>query len=257
MIRMLVPILLALSCLPAQTTTTYVDARYNKLKPGMTPVFEEYQKLIFGKGEPAQLRSDPEHLGAAMLRRVFPTGEAKDHDTLFLSFSAKPPRWGSPLSPEYLAAIGVTAAENTAKLNSYRTVVRSELWTDVYRHGALKKGDLVQIRFMKPPPGATESYLEVNAEYESEIRAQMVKQGVMNGQQLYRLWGATEQAHHTFVSLFAYPSSEALFKNWPSRIDLFRSAHSGKNYGRYLEKYNHSSNMVDAIVYRVSDAVLR
>ena len=67
-----------------------------------------------------------------------------------------------------------------ANLASLRTSVKVEIWTDIYRHGAISEGDYVQIRYIDPPKGKASDYIEMTRQYDSAMRAALVKKGIMN-----------------------------------------------------------------------------
>ena len=152
---------------------------------------------------------------------------------------------------------GMTETEYLAMQASLRTIVKMEIWTDIYRHGSISEGDFVQVRYMDPPKGKAGDYVEMTRQYESAMRAAMVQKGVMNGQQLFRLWGTEEEAPYNFVNLIAYKNSADVFKSWPSRTKSFSGVFPNGNYSTYLDHYRETSNVAKYVVYRVVSATWR
>ena len=246
--------------LVAQTTqpTTYVRAIYGKWKEGKSAEGERFTKEVADKGSVAAMALNPDQIGRLRLKRIFPSGNEIGHDYIFLSFSKTPPNLDNSQAPAgFLKGAGMAETEYLAKQASLRTTVKMEIWTDIYRHGSISEGDFVQIRYMDPPKGKAGDYVEMTRQYESAMRAALVQKGVMNSQQLFRLWGTEEEAPYNFVNLVAYKNSADLFKTWGSRTQGFKEVFPNGSYSAYDEHYRETSNVTKYVVYRVVSATWR
>ena len=246
--------------LVAQTTqpTTYVRAIYGKWKEGKSAEGERFTKEVADKGSVAAMALNPDQIGRLRLKRIFPSGNEIGHDHISLFFSKTPPNLDNSQAPAgFLKGAGMTDTEYLAMQASLRTTVKMEIWTDIYRHGSISEGDFVQVRYMDPPKGKAGDYVEMTRQYESAMRAAMVQKGVMNGQQLFRLWGTEEEAPYNFVNLIAYKNSADVFKSWPSRTKSFSEVFPNGNYSTYLDHSRETSNITKYVVYRVVSATWR
>lgn len=237
--------------------TVYGSASYLLTKPGKTEARRARLEKYINVGMAEVMKANPDFLGSLVLELAYPSPKEMGHDSIIVGFSKKPPTFGGRISQVLLKAMGESEEEYRATLEANRTLEKSEVWTSVYRHGSFPKGGLVRIGFVDPPKGMAAEYLEMTRELESGVRAEIVKTGTRAGMQLFQLWGTAEEAPYNFVQIEAATNAEELHKSLGSRIDLFRAAHPGKVYGRYLERYNEASNMSKWAVYRITQVLMR
>jgi hypothetical protein len=251
--------LLVLSALAAQAQTpaVYATATYSNWKPGMAEKGRARHKEFVEKVAPAR-SENPNARGFLVLERVFPTSMEAGHDYIFVSFSRTPPTFSGQIASHVLKAFGQTSVQYRASLNEFRSAQKQEIWTDVYRHGSFTKGGMVRISYVDPPANKTLDFLDMTRTYESAIRAEIVKRGTYQAQQLFQLWSTAQEEPYNFVHLAACPDSSCFFKGLGNRIDLFRAAHpNDPNYSRYVERYNASSTIRKYAIYRINEVALR
>jgi hypothetical protein len=149
----------------------------------------------------------------------------------------------------------MTREEWDAKRMALDETERQEVWTNVFRHGSLEKGDIVKLSFVNPPMGKTADYLDVMGEYESGVQAQYVQDGRLRSAGLWRLWNAREDAAYNFVRFEVYKDAAGLAAGLGNRQEVFRKAHPWKDYLRYVLHYDAVSSASTFGVYRVDAAI--
>lgn len=242
----------ALLASTASAQDIYLRAIYTQWKPGMQQEGQRFITDVASKTAVNWLKADADAVGQVTMSRVLPGGNEIAYDRLRLVMTNKPPTLGGGGQPgSYLEGTGLTPAEFTGKLNSFMTTVRTEIWQSIYRHGSIKQGDFVQVRMMDPPAGKTAAFLDYTKNYESAMRAQIVKDGPATGMEMWRLRLVPEEAADNFVGLVVYPNSEAVYKSFGNREALFRKVHPGKDYHAYREAGDAVTHAVRYVTYRV------
>ena len=187
--------------------------------------------------------------------RIFPSSHEVGHDVVYFYTLAAPPDYSKPGPDVFLKAIGMSAAEWLAKSRTYSDVVKMEAWSNVYSHGGISKGDVVRAGLADPPAGKTGDYLKYANEYESPMRAHMVKNGVASAMQTWRLLLAPERAPYNFVNLASYAKGDGPFQPLPSRRKTFDAVHPGKDYHAYMELSDAAVVSAGTVLYRVEAAI--
>ena len=253
MTRTLISFALLASTAGAQDA--YLRAIYTQWKPGMQQEGQRFISEVATKTAHNWAKADPNAIGQVTMSRVLPGGNEIAYDRLRLVITNKPPELAGGVQPgSFLDGTGLTQAEYIGKLSSFMTTVRTEIWRSVYRHGSIKQGDFVQVRMMDPPAGKTTAFLDYTRNYESAMRAQIVKDGPPSGMEMWQLQLVPEEAPYNFVNLAVYPNSEAAFKGWGNREAAFHKAHPGKDYHSYREVSAEVTHAIRYVTYRVDHA---
>lgn len=190
-----------------------------KVKPGKAVEQAEFTEKLAAKGAAAILESG-RATGFVYLRRVFPLTSEAGHDSLYFYVSQKPPALDAPYDDSFDKAIGMTREQFLAKRVSLVEIVKAEIWSNVYMHGKIEKGDFVRIRSFSPPDGKTADYLRFVREYESKIRATLVKNGSVPGLHLWQV-RFTDSVGHQFLDMAVHKDSESLYRSYGSQTKTF------------------------------------
>jgi hypothetical protein len=230
---------------------TYASVSYSRWKPGKQ---EEGRRFMDEAARKMAAVNVADLTGRAVLDRVFPGGQEAGHDRVTILFRNRPPQLGSPMPQALQQALGMTAAEYNARLESLRDPVKQEIWTDVYRHGSFNAGDFVVFRYLDPTIGKAAEYLNHERDIENPMREELVKRGTRKSQQLWQLRLTPEQAPYNIVNVSASPNSETLFEPMWNRLELFQKVHPKGEYYRYRQESASLSTLVKMVVYRVVSA---
>lgn len=234
----------------------YARAYYTKWKPGMQAEGQAFLKDVPYKASLNWLKSEPSAVGQITMSRVLPGGSEISHDRLRLVVMSAPPDLsgrGSPGGAQHVESLGMSHAAYTAKLGSLMDNIRSEIWRSVYRHGSIQAGDYVRVLQFRVPGEMRPARLALLQNWESAMRAQIVKSGVTRAMESWTVWNGAEEDAYS-VSLAVYPDSESAFKSFGGQQEVFLKAHPGKDYHTYREAYDavgRAATSVSSVVYRV------
>ena len=252
--KILILLALAVSTAPAQDT--YARAFYLKWKPGMIDEGQKFIKDVALKVAGNWATMDPNFVGQVTMSRVFPTEHETGYDRLRILITSKPPDLASSaVSVQYLQGIGMTPEAYAQKLGSFMETIKSEIWQSVYRHGSIKTGDFVELRFQDPPTGKGAEYQSYLRDWESAMRAGIVKAGPAKGMEAWRLQLTPDAASYNFVNLIVYPDSSSIFKGWGNRQEVLGKVHPGKDYHAYRTTGDALTRGTHTVVFRVDSAV--
>ena len=247
--------LLALA-IPAAAQDMYARALYTKWKPGMREEGQLFIKNVAMKVAANQAKADPAFLGQVTMSRVHPSAAETGIDRLRLVITSTPPNLGATGTPAaWLDGTGLTPAQYSAKLASYMDSVKTEIWRSVFRYGSLQQGDFVTVSMADTPAGRTAEHLSYIRDYESAMRAQLVKDGAKKGLEGWRVLLAATAADYDYVALTVNTDSDSVFKTFPSRSGLFQKVHPGKDYHAYIEQSRAVSRTIKTMVFRVDSAL--
>lgn len=248
--------LAACSAALAQNTppTTFARAYYLKTKPGKSADHREFSAKLAPKGA-AAIINNGRATAYASLRRVFPTGNEAGHDFLYFYVSNTPPDLDAPPNDVFDKAIGMTQAEGVAKRASMSDLVKAEIWTSVYKHGALQTGDFVRIDYLDPPQDKHPDFLAFQREYESKMRETLVKSGAVPGLHMWGLSLTPEAAPYNYISMAVRKDSASLFRPLGSQTKTFADTFPTGSYNTYIERYRTLRTTARTVVYRVDAAI--
>lgn len=244
--------------LPGQTKpeTQYVQAYYTKWNPGMAEEGRQFLSTVANKYATARTKADPAYLGQVRLYRVFPAGGEAGHDILRLVFRATPPDFAATsASAAYLASTGLTPDEYRRKINAINTTVKTEIWTSVFRHGTIHEGDFFRVSFADPPQADTAEYTAFQRDYSSGMSEEIVRRGVLQAWDQWRLLFTPNAAPYNFVSYTVHKDAASLYRSLPSQTEIFAAAHPKGSYNRYIARSRELANTVKTVIYRVDSVI--
>lgn len=238
----------------------YARAYYTKWKPGKAAEGQTFLKDIPYKGALEWLKGDPAAVGQVTMSRVVPGGSEIGHDRLRLVITSAPPALAgglAPGSPQFVQAAGMAPAEYSAKLRSLFETVRTEIWTNTYRHGSIRQGDFVAVTWTKVSSDKRSALLDYQQTWESGMRAGVVKRGVTRAQESWQIRFAAED-EPSITHVVVYPSSDAAYRSFGNMQEGFLAEFPGKDYHTFRKAFDamrESSTGVRSILYRVDLAI--
>lgn len=260
-------VLCALPALPQSGQTLHARAVYLRWKPGMREAGERFFRQIDRIAAENRAKADAHFVGQITMRRLHPTHDETGLDLLQIVITKTPLDSGtqgtSLLVPAAAWLEGVSGLEGTSltplqyrhTLESLVTVVKTEDWQSVYRHGAIHADDFVAYRSVAAKRAKPTEYLNHLRNYESAMRAQMVSDGIKEALESWQTRTTDGSGH--FVSLAASHDSAGLFRSFPNGQDLFFEVHPGKSFRTYLEDSYEIAQTVQSLIFRVDSAVWR
>lgn len=236
--------------------TYYARAIYTKWKPGKAAEGQAFIKDVPYKASLNWLKGDPGAAGQITMSRVLPAGNEISHDRVRLVITSTPPELSGgfqPGSPQFVEPTGMKQADYSAKLGSLFDNVRSEIWSSAYRHGSIQQGDYVRVTWSKVPAERRAARTDLARTWESAMRAEVVKSGVVRASEAWTVrFGAEDQPYA--VGITAWPDSASAYKGFGNRQAAFLKAHPGKDYHTYRQAsdaVDRDTVSVQSIVYRV------
>lgn len=255
----LIPIaaLLATAALAQTPQVTWAGATYLKDNPSASAEQVRTSAALGAKGAAANVREGAS-TGFLRMRRTFPSSHETGHDVLFVYFYAKPPNLtpSSNNNSPFLKAIGMTADEWEAKSRSTSSIVKREIWSSVFQHGSIHKGDTIRLGQYDAKPGEVGAAHAYWRDWGSALRRTLVEKGIANAMQMFRLRLAPESAPYDFVALEAYAKGDGPLHPWPSLQEAFLSVHPGKDYHTFREAGAKAGSLrVGGVIYRVEEVI--
>ncbi len=193
-----------------------------------------------------------------LLRALIPQGTSATCD--YLSVSIYPGAPPEPLKAEEVGAalkkagISMTADEYMTRRDSISTLVSTGVFRNVESLGSPQKGGYLSVSYMKA--ANLQDWLDMEQKFWKPIAEEMIKDGVQSGWSVnIQAFGQESQLPFQGVTVDAYPSWDAVWKDDPHFADRVKKVHPDADINAAFDKVEKARTMVRSELYAIEDIV--